>query len=503
MRVVTSDEMREIDRKTSEEFGLSGEVLMERAGVSVAQKIKELSLPKKILVLSGPGNNGGDGIVAARELHNAGMNVRVILLFEKEKLSPDCLRELRKAERFKVPIEFRDSIDEKDTHGSTILDAIFGTGLKKPIKDPIGRVIDIVNNSHRPVVSVDIPSGISSDTGSIMGRAIRAGHTITFGLPKRGHLLHPGAAHTGVLHIVDIGFPSELISDEKITCRTIERDDIIVPERPLYSHKGDYGHVLLIAGSRGKTGAAFMAARACMRAGAGLITIGVPESLMGVFQERVTEEMTLPLPETKSGNISSKAIDIVRKFIEQKADVLAIGPGIGVSKEIHSFIEGIFDGIDIPSVIDADAISALKKPFIKRLRNAVITPHPGEISRLTGVRVEDIEKNRIGFAYEFIIGLPDNILVLKGAPTLVSGAGKVWINTTGNPSMAKAGSGDVLTGVISALLGQKLSPLMSAITGVYLHGLSGDISASEKGLHSVTATDIIEALPMAFKRVSH
>ena len=506
MKVVTASEMREIDEKTIEEYGLSGDVLMERAGAAVAQKVKELFSPKKTIVLAGQGNNGGDGVVVARELYNSGWNAKLIVLFDEDKLSPDCAGRLKTARKFGVPVEFRSSIDEKDTHGAIIVDAIFGTGLKKPVTGAVAGVIDFLNKSGSPVVSVDIPSGISSDTGEALGRAIKADHTVTFGLPKRGHYLHPGAGHTGALHVTGIGFPKQLLESESISCRTVEKEDIVIPERPAYSHKGDYGHVLLVAGSKGKTGAALMAAKSCLRAGAGLVTLAVPESLMTVFQARVTEEMTLSLPETKGGGLSPKAADRILKFIEEKADVLAIGPGIGVSKETGRLVAEVLMNSDVPAVIDADAISVLKKADLKKAKAPfVLTPHPGEMARLLGVKPTDIERDRIGSAYSFMKDFPRSALVLKGAPTVTSGGGGVWINTTGNPGMAKAGTGDVLTGMIAALLAQKLSPLASGITGAYLHGLCGDIAASEgvrpparKGLHSVLASDLIETLPAAF-----
>jgi NAD(P)H-hydrate epimerase len=269
MKVVTADEMRGIDRKTIGEYGISGSVLMERAGLSVASNIKEIFDKKKVLVLSGGGNNGGDGLVAARTLFKWGWDVKVLMMSIKDKLSPDCLEQFKTAERIGVPVEVRTSLTEKDINGSVVVDALLGTGINKPVTSPISDVIEILNKSDVRVVSVDIPSGISSDNGQVMGGAVRADYTVTFGLPKIGHLIYPGAEFSGELFIEDIGFPEELLESEKLKTQTIENTDasMLVPERTKYSHKGDYGHVLVLAGSRGKTGAAFMAARSCLRTG--------------------------------------------------------------------------------------------------------------------------------------------------------------------------------------------------------------------------------------------
>lgn len=507
MKVVTASEMKEIDRKTIEDFGIPSQTLMERAGLSVAERIKEAFKPEgKVIVLSGTGNNGGDGIVAGRELYNSGWNVLVIILSSsKDKLSPNCLYEYEIAKKFKVPMEFRTKINVKDTHSAVVIDAIFGTGLSKPIRGEIANVIDFLNTSGSPVVSVDMPSGVSSDTGEVKGVGVKASITVTFGLPKRGHFLYPGRDLTGKLYIEDIGFPEELINSSSLKCQTIEMEDISIPERPMYSHKGIYGHVLIVSGSKGKTGAALMTAKSCLRTGAGLVTIALPESLMNVIQARVLEEMTLSLPET-NGTLSIKSLPAILRFLDEKADVLAIGPGIGVSENTKRLVEGLLLECKKPMVIDADGINVLNKDILKKAKAPLIlTPHPGEMSRLSGISVSEIERDRINTAVSFmkdITSKEEAVLVLKGVPTVIAGiAGKdsrVFINTKGNPGMAKAGSGDVLTGMIAGLMGQRLSLIESAITGVYLHGLAGDISAEKKGYHSLIASDIIDAIPEAF-----
>jgi len=361
MKVVTAQEMQDIDRRTIEEFGVPGQVLMERAGMAVASKIKELFAQKKTIVLAGGGNNGGDGFVVARELFNSGWHVKVLLFAKQNKLSPDCLSQLRSARKAGVQVEFRTGVTAGDLHSALVVDALFGTGLNKEIKEGLTEVISALNISDSPVLSVDIASGISADSGRVMGVAIKADYTVTFGLPKRGHLLYPGADYTGKLFVETIGFPGELLTSDDLTVELLERQYVcqLIPERPRYSHKGDYGHVLIVAGSKGKTGAAFMAAKACMRAGAGLVTVGVPESLADIVQSRVTEEMTLPLPDGGGGILSSKGSSVILKFLAERANVLCIGPGIGVSDETMKLLAELITSSRAPMVIDADGINSI------------------------------------------------------------------------------------------------------------------------------------------------
>ncbi len=525
MKVVTAQEMRDIDRKIIEELGIPGHVLMERAGMAAAAKVKELFDRRKTVVLSGGGNNGGDGIVVARELFNSGWNVKVLLLSKQNRLSPDCLSQFRIAKKIGVPVEFRSEITAADLHSALVVDALLGTGLNKDVEGTTAKAITFLNDSESPVLSVDIPSGISSDAGQVMGIAVKANYTITFGLPKRGHLLYPGAEYTGRLFVENIGFPEGLLRSDNLKVELLEKAHLssLIPERPKNSHKGDYGHVMVLAGSRGKTGAAFMCAKACLRAGAGLVTIGVPDSLMDIFQCRVTEEMTLPLPDSGGGNLSSKAADIVLKFLsEGRADILCIGPGIGVSEETRRLLREIVLSCRSPLVIDADGINALSKAgergqgtkhvLGKAHAPIILTPHPGEMARLLNrqsaisnqrsaekkQRIK-IEEDRINTALSFSLDT-GTYLVLKGVPTVITEpGGMAFLNPTGNPGMATGGTGDVLTGMISSFLAQGLNPLNASILGVYMHGMAGDIAASEKGEYSLIASDIIDSLPAAFK----
>jgi len=535
LKITTAKEMREIDRIAIDKYGIAGALLMERAGLAVAERINELffqkselrsqnsevkqiinkdSLRRMFIILCGGGNNGGDGLVIARLLHNQGRDVKVFLASKPAELKGDVRLNYNAAIKFGVKIypinKFLTSHFSLPASRLIIVDALLGTGLSKEVRDPLSEVIKKVNKMSSPVVSVDIPSGISSDTGQIMGSAVKAQHTVTFGLPKRGHLLYPGAEYTGNLHIEEIGFPRNLLESEKIKVNLVQKSDALslMPGRPAYSHKGRYGHVLLIAGSRGKTGAALMAARACLRTGAGLVTIGIPETLLNAFQSRVTEEMLLPLPDKGNGDLALEASDTIFEFIKKRANVLAIGPGLSVDEEISRLVCLLIVKSRVPLVIDADGINAIagKTGLLKKSMSPVIlTPHSGEMVRLLSHGAEakssEIERDRITTAVTFA-KRTNTYLVLKGAPTVTATPdGEAFINSTGNPGMAKAGTGDVLTGMISALLAQSLTPRDASVLGVYMHGHTGDIMAAKKGKHSLMASDIINAIPAVFKSI--
>jgi hydroxyethylthiazole kinase-like uncharacterized protein yjeF len=511
MKVVNAEEMRKIDKESIERFGIPGVVLMERAGLAVVSKIKELYSQKRVIVLSGSGNNGGDGLVVARELHNEGWDVKVFLTSMPEYLKADALLQYKTAINIGVDIKpIKELIVNNSsiiTHHSIIVDALLGTGLSKNITGKLSEVISLINKSNKPVISIDIPSGISSDSGQVMGEAVKAQYTVTFGLPKRGHLLYPGAEHTGELFIEDIGFPEKLLRSDKINVELLERNNVaaLIPERREYSHKGDYGHVFIVAGSRGKTGAAIMAAKACLRTGAGLVTLGIPESLADIFQSLATEEMTLILPDKGNGTLSKKASGIILDFLKEKADLLAIGPGIGVSDDTEKIVKTLIKNSSSPIIIDADGINSIgseREIFSKAKAPLILTPHPGEMSRLISqkskISIQEIEKDRIHAAISFAKKTRTH-LVLKGVPTIVAlPDGNAFINSTGNSGMASGGTGDVLTGMISGFLSQTMNPVHASLLGVYMHGLAGDVAANDKGLHSMIATDIIDRIPDAF-----
>ncbi len=558
LKVTTAKEMQYIDRVTIDKYGIAGTILMERAGLSVVKRINEIYFRDtehkiqgsgvseqdseektqrrqlttdnqqltKVIVLCGGGNNGGDGFVIARVLHNQGRDVEVFLTTKPENLKGDAKINYDAAKKFGInmrPIKyFLNRYSSYITRNCVIIDALLGTGLSKEVRAPLSDLIKKTNKMSSPVVSVDIPSGISSDTGQIMGCAVKAQYTITFGLPKKGHFLYPGAGYAGQLFVEDIGFPRKLLESEKINVNLVQKKDAIslLPARPKYSHKGTYGHVFIVAGSKGKTGAALMAAKACLRTGAGLVTIGIPETLVHSFQSRVTEEMIFPLPDKGNGTLSYISADVIFEFLEQRANVLAIGPGMSVDNEISRLVSLLVKGSKVPIVIDADGLNAIagKTAVLKKSRAPIIlTPHPGEMARLlkqgSGIKGqgsevaagfslrEEIEKDRINTAISFA-KKTKTCLVLKGVPTITATPdGMAFINSTGNPGMATAGTGDVLTGMISAFLAQKLNPQSASILGVYMHGLIGDIVAEKKGQHSLIVSDIINAIPKVFKSI--
>ncbi|MDH4027851.1 MAG: NAD(P)H-hydrate dehydratase [Nitrospirota bacterium] len=513
LKVSTAKEMQEIDRVTIDKYGMAGVVLMERAGLAVVKRINELFFlstvnrqPSTVIVLCGAGNNGGDGFVIARLLHERGIDVEVYMTAGPAGLKGDAKANYNAAGKYGVRIfpinKFMAGRGQRTKDNVIIVDALLGTGLSKEVRPPLSVVIRKVNRMPAPVVSVDIPSGISSDTGEVMGCAIKARCTVTFGLPKRGHLLYPGAEHAGRLFVEDIGFPSGLLVSKKIMVNLVRRVDAVsmMPARPRHSHKGTYGHVLLVAGSRGKTGAALMAAKACLRSGAGLVTIGIPGSLVSAFQPRVTEEMILPLPDRGDGTLSYEAAAPILGFMKKKGTVLAIGPGLSADDEIARLVVLLVTGSKAPVVVDADGINAIAaRPGILKKCTApvILTPHQGEMNRL--LREPEVPGDRISTAVSFA-KRTRTYLVLKGAPTVTAVPdGTAYINSSGNPGMATAGTGDVLTGMISAFLAQGLSARDASVLGVYMHGLAGDIAVERKGMYSLIASDLVREIPNAFK----
>jgi len=504
LKVLTAAEMRTVDREAIKGYGIPSPVLMERAGLAVARRVRELYPEKRAFIFAGSGNNGGDGLVVARELSNAGMGVRVVIAGKRDRMSKDASLQLSILKKMNIPVEFRQKVTPADLHGSVFVDALFGTGLSKKVSGQLARTMEFVNSTDCPVVAVDIPSGIDSDTGQVMGAAFRADATVTFGTLKRGLVLHPGASHAGRVTVEDIGFPPVLFDSSPCMMMDACLAAAMLPEREAYSHKGDYGHVLVVAGSRGKTGAALLTARGVLRYGAGLATLGVPESLIDVFQAKVKEEMTLPLPSSPEGAHSADGMYDTLKFLDEKADVLAIGPGLGTSEGAIELVRGLVVRSTAPMVIDADAVNALsgKAAILKRAKAPVIlTPHPGEFARLAVKSRNDIEADRVNAAQSFAkqYGV---YVVLKGVPTISAGPeGQVFINPTGNPGMATAGAGDVLTGAVAAFLAQGLHPLEAAALGAYMHGLAGDIAACGGAEHSLVARDLAETAPEAFAQL--
>ncbi len=522
MKVVTAAEMRQIDQDTIEGIGIPGIVLMETAGSAIVRAIEQhYPTCQRIGIFAGKGNNGGDGIVIARQLAHIGRDVLLFLVSPEDSFTGEAHTNLQIAKRLGLRIEEiltdaalgSDFFAERSTSLTHIascellVDAIFGTGLWGAARNPIATVINAINRLPIPILSVDLPSGLNADTGHPLGVCVQADRTVTIGLPKRGLLMHPGAELVGKLEVVDIGFPEQVVNaqDIKVNWTSAVQASQWMPPRPAFSHKGSYGRVLVVAGSTGMTGAAALASEAALRAGAGLVTLATPKHLNPILEGLLPEVMTLPLPETDVGSLAASATSPILEFAEKTKSILAIGPGLSQHPETVSLVHQLIrenreQRVDLRMVIDADGLNALAqdRETLSRLNSeAVLTPHPGEMARLTNTAIPTLEADRIGTAQQFA-SEQGVTLVFKGAPTVTSDPnGNLWINSTGNPGMATGGMGDVLTGVIAGLMAQGIPSESAAALGVYLHGLSGDIAAERFGRHGLIASDVLKAVPEA------
>ncbi len=511
--VVTAKQMQAIDRHAIEGIGIPGIALMENAGVGVVHELQK-SFPdltcKKVFIFCGKGNNGGDGFVIARHLFNLGCEVRILLAGKLSELKGSAATNANSARNIGVQIGELDSDslnrhDHKLRHCDIIIDALFGTGLNKPATGFIEKVIDKINQYGKFVVSVDINSGVDSDSGQLMGPHVKSSLTLALAHWKLSHLLHPTAGVMQEARLINIGIPAKACEEQNIQVHQSEEEDIksYFQKRDPNSHKGSYGHVLVLAGSRGKSGAAGLTALAVLRAGAGLCTLALPESSQKAFELQPMEVMTVPLPETANGTLSFKAKKSILDLLKGKS-VVAIGPGISTDPETVALIGEILPQIKCPLVIDADALNALSlhKDWLKKLSpETVLTPHPKEISRLTGVPTEEIQKNRIATAAKFS-SEHSLTLVLKGSPSLIGlDDGSVVINPTGNAGMATGGSGDVLTGIIAGLMAQGLSASQASIAGTFIHGQAGDRFAENESQTTLIAGDLLRCLPETLKRI--
>jgi NAD(P)H-hydrate epimerase len=512
MKVLTSQQMKEIDRKAIEEIGIPGPVLMEKAGLEIVRVIRarfpEIQ-KEKVIIVAGKGNNGGDGFVVARHLSNRGGRPKVLLLAAKKDVRGDAALNLGIADKIGVDIvEILSAEDwrknKKELSAATlIVDAIFGTGLMNPAEGFYATAIEDINKAKAYKVAVDIPSGLSSDTFQIIGPAVKADLTVTLGAPKISHVFPPAEDWVGELVIADISLPSCLFEDESLKLEVVEKQALMpyLKRRQRDSHKGTYGHLLILAGSLGKTGAAVMAGKAALRLGAGLVTVGTAQSCLPIIARSMMELMTEPLPETEEKTIARAALSKALKLLPGK-DALLIGPGISTHPSTADFVLNLLPKVKCPAVIDADGLNILAGHLdvLKSLAGrAVLTPHPGEFARLLGLETKDVLDRRLElvpqFAEKFRV-----YLVLKGYRTLVaSPQGKVYINPTGNPGMASGGSGDVLSGMIASLIIQEKDILGATLAAVYLHGLSGDIGAERLGERPLIAGDLIRCLPQALK----
>jgi hydroxyethylthiazole kinase-like uncharacterized protein yjeF len=514
MIIVTAEQMRQLDRLTIEKYGVPSLDLMERAGHGIARAIvgRFGRVAKKgTLVVAGKGNNGGDGFVVARLLKKRGVPCEVALLARPDELSPDAAHNyqaFRKANGTVVEAA-EDGLDQltKRLQGKGLLvDAILGTGMKNEVRGLYADAIRLMNASEVPIVAVDIPSGLDTDAGRPLGLSIQAEMTVALGYAKIGEVIYPGVNYVGELAIADIGIDPRAIAETSLNTELLDHEAVgwLVRAREPDTHKGTYGHVLVLAGSRGKTGAAILACRAAMRAGAGLVTLAAPRSLNNIFASSLVEVMTEPMQEGVGEELESLTDEDWRALLKRK-DALLFGPGIGVTEATRSRLRWLLRNLDLPWVIDADGLNNLALE-LERLRNAkappVLTPHPGEMARLLGKETADVNQNRIGIARAFATNHRCHI-VLKGARTVVATAdGNVFINPTGNPGMASGGMGDVLAGILAALLGQGYSAVDAMKLGVFVHGYVGDQAAAKNGEIGLIATDIIDGLPSGLRALS-
>ena len=502
MRVLNAAQMREADRRTIEEIGIPSLVLMENAGRQVVAAMEAIYadlLERHVAVLCGHGNNGGDGFVVARTLAHRGVDVSVFLIGRASEVRGDARTNLDILGRLGMTVVEVSDGQAWELHLSEvrdctlIVDAIFGTGLNAPVSGLIGSVIADVNASSIPVVSIDLPSGLSADSCDPIGDSIDAGTTVTLAAPKLPLVLPPAETRAGDIVIADIGIPSDVIESldgprVELLTRAAARE-LVTPRTP-DSHKGDYGHVLLVAGSRGKTGAAHLSAVGALRSGAGLVTVATPAACQTVVAAMAPEYMTVGLDETADG-LDLEGVD---QLLELARDVVAIGPGLGQAPGTKAFIRALVDRATMPLVIDADGLNAFAddpdRLAGREGREVIITPHPGEMARLIGMSTDEVQASRLEIARNFAIA-HHVYVVLKGHRTLIATPDrKVFINPTGNPGMSTGGTGDVLTGMVAAWLAQLLDAEAACKLAVYLHGMAGDLAEADEGEISMTAGDL-------------
>jgi len=508
MKIVTADEMREIDRVTSQKFGVPSLGLMEAAGTAVADFVlSRYPAAKQIGIVCGKGNNGGDGFVVARKLREAGKEALLLLLAEPGELRGDAAEMFQKITTRPVVVRSDQELKSQAARAvlgcAVLIDAILGTGFRPPVSGLYAEAIHALNAGTAPVVAVDIPSGADADVmGEQTGAIARADGVVTFTAPRPAHVF--GGLTAGPTVIAPIGSPEEAIASSlQLNLITSREVAPLIRSRPRAANKGSFGHVLVIGGSLGKAGAAAMAGMSALRVGAGLSTVATPRSVLPTVAGFHPEVMTEALGETAGGSISKRALAHADLLAKGKT-VLAVGPGISRVTETAEFVRALLKRGNSPIVLDADGLNAFEghtDELSGRSRPVVITPHPGEMARLTASTVQAVQRNRINLARTFARE-HRLIVVLKGHRTLaVHPEGEIWVNATGNPGMATGGTGDILTGMVAGFIAQAPDRIFEAVlAGVHLHGLCGDIACDSLGEHSLVATDLLKALPEAFRR---
>lgn len=509
MRLLTAEQMRELDRCAIEDCAVPGLVLMENAGRGAAEIVADrypLLHPGLILVVAGSGNNGGDGYVMARHLENMGWNVQTLVLASQSKVAGDAAVNLNILEHNQHSLHYALSDDEVNqffdqlSGAALVIDAIFGNGLNSAVGGHYRCAIQRINAMELPVVAVDIPSGCHGTTGEILGESIAADCSISFAFPKLGQVSFPASERGGELFVVDIGMPHSLqqtVSDQYVF--VLDRvAAALLPQRPVAGHKGTFGHMLVVAGSTGKGGAAQMCAAAGLRSGAGLVTLATTDTIQPFIAPAIAEVMTVALP-SESGGLTCSSFETIRSLWHGK-QVVALGPGLGQTESVQLLVRDIVLHVPCPIVIDADALNALEGDLSclkKRLsKHVVVTPHPGEMARMTGLTVDEIQNRRAEVAGKFATEW-DVVVVLKGARTVIAAPdGRVYINSSGNSGMGSGGMGDILTGVIAGWLAQGVSLFNAVVLGVYLHGKAADQCVTHYGGAGYVATDLLPQLPV-------
>ena len=514
MRILNAAQMREADRRAIDDIGIPSLVLMENAGrqaVAAMEAMYSDLSDRRVGVLCGRGNNGGDGFVIARTLAQRGVDVAVYVIGRVADVRGDARVNLEILGRLGLTVVEVSDSQAWELHFSEvsdctlIVDAIFGTGLSAPVSGFIESVITDVNTSGIPVVAIDLPSGLSADSAETIGPSIEAGLTVTLAAPKLPLVLPPGETRAGDIVIADIGIPGDVLEHVDgprvhLLTRGSMRE-LLTPRAP-DSHKGDYGRVLVLAGSLGKTGAAHLAAVGALRSGAGLVTIATPASCLPIVADMGAEYMTEPLDELSDG-IDPSCAD---RVIELARDVIALGPGLGTAHSTREFVRQLVDRATMPLVVDADGLNAFAddpdRLTGREGRDIIITPHPGEMARLVGMSTDEVQASRLEIARNFAVA-HHLFVVLKGHRTLIATPDdKVFINPTGNPGMATGGTGDVLTGMIAAWLGQLLDAEAACKLAVYLHGLAGDLAEADEGEVAMTSADVAGHLGDAFMELT-
>ena len=499
--------MKQLDQQTIKEFGLPGPVLMENAARGAVQVVQsQYPQARSIAVFCGKGNNGGDGLAMARYFHTQGLKVKVYLTGPGSQLKGDAALQLLLAGKLKIPVdELKEEINfpalrQEIFQFDLFVDALLGTGLEKEVRGLFRDLILLMNELPIPTIAIDIPSGLSSDSGQPLGVCTQADLTVTFGLPKVGQILFPGCRFVGRLFVVDLGIPPAFYPAPNERVELLESSTLapLLPKRDPEGHKGSYGHVLVLAGSKGKTGAAALTCLGALRAGAGLVTLGIPESLNPIMEVKLTEAMTEPLPEGESGSLGPAALSKIQSLCAGKK-ALAIGPGLSTSPGTTSLVQALLKQLRaIPVIIDADGLNALvdAPEGLKTLAGrAILTPHPGEMSRLSGQPIKEIQADRIRSARAFSrkYGI---VVVLKGARTVIADPqGPIYLNPVAHSVLASGGTGDVLTGLILGFLAQGSSLIEAACLGVFLHGQAGAWLARERGGQGILASELLDKIP--------